>query len=41
MNDKDFNNVPRDYIEELIKLSSIIMFRVKSSNFYKKENKLK
>lgn len=35
--DGEFNDLPRSYIEDLIKLSSIIMFKVKSSNFYKKD----
>lgn len=35
--DNEFNELSRSYIEDLIKLSSIIMFKVKSSSFYKKD----
>ena len=29
----DINDIPRGYVEELIKLSSVIMFRIKNCNF--------
>jgi len=35
--EKDFNGLSSDYIEELIKLSSIIMQRVKTSSYYNRE----
>lgn len=34
--DKEFNDLSSEYVEELIKLSSVIMHRVKSSNYYTK-----
>ncbi|KRX02440.1 hypothetical protein PPERSA_10057 [Pseudocohnilembus persalinus] len=36
VNDQDFIQLPREYIEDLIKLSSVIMFKVKSSSYYRR-----
>jgi len=36
VSEKEFNELSAEYVEELIKLSSVIMHRVKSSNYYTK-----
>lgn len=36
VSEKEFNDLSPEYVEELIKLSSVIMHRVKSSNYYTK-----
>lgn len=35
VSDSQFDRLPLKYVEELIKLSSVIMYRVKNSKFYK------
>ena len=35
VSDSQFDRLPIKYVEELIKLSSVIMYRVKNSKFYK------
>ena len=32
--EQQFNNLETKYVEELIKLSSVIMYKVKNSKFY-------
>jgi len=36
VSDREFNELSSEYIEELIKLSSVVMHRVKNSNYYTK-----
>jgi len=36
VSEKEFNELSQEYVEELIKLSSVIMHRVKNSNYYTK-----